>query len=314
MPAKRRKTRQRAGTSAGATRAASRKAPSRKSATRKTAGAKTARKKPASKRAPSTRAPSTRAPSTKVVAKPTQAGPTTPTPPGSSPVDRILARLESLGNDARRRHNTKAGAPDNQFGVKLGDIRVIANAVKSDHALALCLWDTANVEAQLLATLILTPALLSAEQIDAMTRSTTCSQVADWLNSYVVSQHPEKESLRRKWMKDRDRWAARAGWHLTASRINKGAGSTPNAGDSADELDPAALLDRIEKELASALPEVQWTMNNTLAAIGIRHPELRARAVTIGEKIGLYRDWPVSKGCTPPYVPVWIDAMTRRAR
>ena len=31
-----------------------------------------------------------------------------------------------------------------------------------------------------------------------------------------------------------------------------------------------------------------------------------------GEEIGLYRDWPVSRGCTPPYVPVWVEAMVKR--
>ena len=61
-----------------------------------------------------------------------------------------------------------------------------------------------------------------------------------------------------------------------------------------------------------AMPEVQWTMNNTLAAIGIHRPRLRRRAIAIGEKIGLYRDWPVSKGCIPPYVPVWVEAMVKR--
>jgi len=217
-------------------------------------------------------------------------------------VKEILAQLKSLGNDARRAHNTKAGAPDNQFGVKLGDIRVIAKQIKMDHELALKLWDTGNVEAQLLATLIIKPKSLSADQLDKLTRSTTCAQVADWLNSYVVAEHPEKEALREKWMKAKDRWAARAGWHFTASRVNKGA----------DGLDLPALLDRIEKEMPKALPEVQWTMNNTLAAIGIREAKLRKRAVAIGEKIGLYRDWPVSKGCTPPYVPVWVDFMVKR--
>ena len=64
--------------------------------------------------------------------------------------------------------------------------------------------------------------------------------------------------------------------------------------------------------MASADPEVQWTMNNTLGAIGIHHPKLRQRAIALGEKIGLYRDWPVSKGCTPPYVPVWVEAMVKR--
>jgi 3-methyladenine DNA glycosylase AlkD len=103
-------------------------------------------------------------------------------------------------------------------------------------------------------------------------------------------------------MKAKDRWAARAGWQLTASRVNK----------DADGLDLGALLDRIETEMPKARPEVQWTMNNTLGAIGIKHAAHRRRAIGIGEKIGLYRDWPVSKGCTPPYVPVWVEAMVKR--
>jgi 3-methyladenine DNA glycosylase AlkD len=214
----------------------------------------------------------------------------------------VLAQLKSLGDEARRKHNTKAGAPDNQFGVKLGDIRAIAKQIKTDHELALELWDTGNVDAQLLATLIIKPGSLSAVELDTLTRSTTCAQVADWLNAYVVAQHPAQDALREKWMQDKDRWAARAGWNLTASRVNKAVGG----------LDVAALLDRIEKELPNASPEVQWTMNNTLAAIGIQHPAHRKRAIAIGEKIGLYRDWPVSKGCTPPYVPVWIEALVKR--
>ena len=219
-------------------------------------------------------------------------------------VNEILKKLESLGNEARRKHNTKAGAPDNQFGVKLGDIRTLAKKTKADQKLALELWNTGNVDAQLLATILIKPAELTADEVDKLTRSTTCAQVADWLNSYVVAEHPDKEKLRVKWLKDKDRWALRAGWHFTASRVNKGA----------DDLDLGKLLDRIEREMPKADPAVQWSMNNTLGAIGIHHAALRQRAVAIGEKIGLYRDWPVSKGCTPPYVPVWVEAMVKRQK
>jgi hypothetical protein len=83
-----------------------------------------------------------------------------------------------------------------------------------------------------------------------LTRSTTCAQAAEWLNSYVVAQHPEKEALRDKWMKAKDRWAARAGWHLTAGSINK-----CTATKGADGLDlPAAQREPIGAECHSGLP------------------------------------------------------------
>ena len=213
-----------------------------------------------------------------------------------------LKQLKALGNEKVRAQNAKSGAGDNQFGVSLGDIRTLAKKIKTDHELALSLWETGNVDAQFLATLLIQPKKLSANEMDRMVRSITFVRVADWLNSYVVRQHPDKEALRQKWMAADDRWAARAGWDLTAERVAK----------SPDGLDLPALLDRIESEMADADPEVQWTMNNTLATIGIHFPKLRKRAIAIGEKIGLYRDWPVSKGCTPPFAPIWINYMVSR--
>jgi 3-methyladenine DNA glycosylase AlkD len=53
-------------------------------------------------------------------------------------------------------------------------------------------------------------------------------------------------------------------------------------------------------------------MNNTLAAIGIHHPEHRARALAIGEALGVYRDYPTPPGCTSPFAPIWIGEMVRR--
>ena len=81
---------------------------------------------------------------------------------------------------------------------------------------------------------------------------------------------------------------------------------------SPEGLDLRGLLDRIESEMAGADPEVQWTMNNTLAAVGIHFPKLRKRAIAIGETLGIYRDYPCSKGCTSPFAPIWIKAMVSR--
>lgn len=213
-----------------------------------------------------------------------------------------LAQLNALGSEKMRLQNKKHGAGDNQFGVRLGDIRTLAKQIKTNHELALALWETENIDARLLAILLLKPKNLSAAELDRMVRSAGFVQVADWLNAYVVPNHPGKELLRQEWLADQDPWAARAGWSLTSQRINK----TP------DGLDLPAMLDRIEVEMPAAAPEVQWTMNYCLAGIGIHFPEHRERAIAIGESLGIYRDYPVSKGCTSPFAPIWINEMVSR--
>ena len=197
-----------------------------------------------------------------------------------------LFELEALGNEEMYAQNAKSGARDKQFGVKLGDIREVAKRIKTNHDLALELWGSDIVEARLLATLIIKPMLLSQEELGQMVKSATFIPVADWLNAYVVKKYPQKEALRQQWMKSTDPMTARAGWNLTALRIAK----------SPDGLDVKALLDRIESDMSNADSEVQWTMNNTLAEIGIHVPEQRERALSIGERLGVYRDFPVSKG------------------
>jgi 3-methyladenine DNA glycosylase AlkD len=212
-----------------------------------------------------------------------------------------LAELKSKGNEKVRAHNKKYGAGD-QYGVPLGEIRKMAAKIKTNHELALALWKTGNADAQLLAILVMKPKDLSASELDQLVRSVNFSHVADWLSSYVIKNHPDKETLRQKWMADDDRWAARAGWALTSARIGK----------NPEGLEMPALLDRIESEMADAAPEVQWTMNYCLAGIGIHFPKLRKRAIAIGESLGIYRDYPVSKGCTSPFAPIWINEMVSR--
>lgn len=213
-----------------------------------------------------------------------------------------LARLEALGHEKVRERNRALGAGDDQFGVRLGDVRKLAKEIRTDHDLALALWETGNVDARLLAILLMQPKRLARDELDRLVRSARLAQVADWLNAYVVKVYPDKEALRQAWLEADDPWAARAGWNLTAERVAR----------SPDGLDLSALLGRIEAEMATAAPETQWTMNNCLAGIGIHHADHRDQAIAIGEALGVYRDYPVPKGCTSPFAPIWIGVMVRR--
>lgn len=213
-----------------------------------------------------------------------------------------LATLKLLANEKMFAQNVKNGAGKNQFGVRLGDIRKLADKIKKDHELALELWKTGNVEGRLLATMIIQPKKLSVKELDELANSIDFVQEAEWFNAYVVKEHPQKDSLREKWMASKNIWAARSGWSLMAGRVVR----------DPEGIDMAKLLDRIAKEMPKAPREVQWTMNTTLAQIGINFPKLRKRAIDLGESMGIFRDYPVSKGCTSPFAPIWINEMVKR--
>ena len=218
-------------------------------------------------------------------------------------LDEVLTRLRALRNDTTWGVNERAGAGGQQFGARMGDIRALAKAIKVDHALALELWATGIADARFLAILILKLNGMSIAEVEALLRSNAFIPVSDWFNSYVLKQHPDKESLRERLMDDPQPIAARAGWSLTAERVAK----------AAEGLDLAALLSRLEVEMPKAPEVVQWTMNNTLAGIGINHAGHRARALEIGERLGIFRDYPTPRGCTSPFAPLWIGEMVRRA-
>ncbi len=217
-------------------------------------------------------------------------------------VDEVVDELRTLGNPKVRAMSHRQGVGDHQFGVQMGQLRAIAKRIKVDHPLALSLWETGIFEAMLLSTLLMSPKQICHDDVDRMMAGVPTSQVADWFISYVIKLHPSKEALRTKWMQSEQAMCARAGWSLTTERVSK----------NPEGLDLSGLLDRIELEMGSA-PEVsQWTMNYCLAEIGIRYPEHRERAILIGETLGVYRDFPTSKGCTSPFAPTWINAIVNR--
>lgn len=207
-----------------------------------------------------------------------------------------LERLASLSDPARLAFNEKHGFKGEQYGLKTGDLRKVAKEIKRDHALALELWATKNLDAQMLAVLVCTPKELSTRELGAWVKAAKYSWLADWLNNYVVAKHPDREALRLKWLDVKDPMQQRSAWHLTGARVQK----------DSEGLDLDALLDRIEAELEGAKPAAQWTMNACLAHIGAQSTKHRKRAIAIGESIGLYRDYPTPKGCTSPFAPEWI--------
>lgn len=114
--------------------------------------------------------------------------------------DEVMSKLAGLGNEGVRRQNAKRGAEGNYFGVKTGDLRSLAKSIKANPELARELWKGENIDAMLLATLLMKPKQLSIQDVDDLVRAVNFYQVGDWLSTNVVKLHPEKETRREVWM------------------------------------------------------------------------------------------------------------------
>ncbi len=199
----------------------------------------------------------------------------------------------------------------NTENTKLGDIKKIAREIKKDHDLAMQLWSNGNLYPRLLAVLIMDKKLLTQDVIDRLTEDLQIHemqerlQIIDWLLANQLTKNKKTVALLDSWEKAPSPLLRRLFWYYQA-RL-RWTGQTPPA----NTID---LLNALETDMVNAEPEVQWAMNFTAAQIGIFQSEHRARCIALGERLGLYKDDPVPRGCTPDYLPEFIRVQAAKLK
>ncbi len=191
----------------------------------------------------------------------------------------------------------------NAQGTRLGDIKKRGKAIKVDHDLALELWSIGGYHPRLLATLIFDKKLLSQELLEDLAADmlghieSERNQLADWLMANQLMKDKQAIALMLTWQTSPSPMLCRLFWYYQA-RL-RWTGQTPPDNS-------AELVDAIERDLMNAPPEVQWAMNFCAGQIGIHEPKYRSRIIKFGKQAGLYKDDPVSRNCTPSYLPEFI--------
>ncbi|MDO5373077.1 MAG: DNA alkylation repair protein [Corynebacterium glutamicum] len=219
----------------------------------------------------------------------------------STLVESTLASLKELEDPKILAVNERHG---DDHAVNLTKLRAVAKELKKNQPLARELWATNDTAARLVALLICRPKEFDQSELDSMILEARTPKVLDWLINYVVKKNPHWNDLRVLWLEDAAENVAVAGWALnTHAVITK-----------PDALDDSEILDTIEAQMKTAEPRVQWSMNECLAQIGIHRPELRDRAIAIGERLEVLKDYPTPPNCTSPFAPIWIEEMVRRQK
>ena len=185
------------------------------------------------------------------------------------------------------------------------EIRTIAKEVGKSPGLAAHLWKHGGFSARMLSLLILDLKAVDVPSVERMIAdlegvadAKEQSQLLDWLIANVIMKKAALKNAAAKWRDDRSTLRQRVFWSVQARSVRA----------ENRELNER-LLEHIERELPAAGEKVQWNMNWCAAQIGIADERLRSRCIALGERLGLYRDYPVSKGCTSPYLPDWIGSV-----
>lgn len=199
----------------------------------------------------------------------------------------------------------------NTASTKMGDLKHIAKTVKINHELALELWSSGAYLPRLLAVLIMDKKKLTQELIDALDNDLQKhsfdekNHVMEWLMANQLTKDKKTIALMESWENSPSALQRRTYWYYQARMRWTGQTPLPNT---------AELLSKIERNIASESPEVQWAMNFTAAWIGVYDERYRNRCVEIGERTGLYKDEVVPRGCTPNYLPAFIEIETNKRK
>lgn len=184
------------------------------------------------------------------------------------------------------------------------EIRTIAKEQGKNAELAAYLWKNGGFSARMLSLLILDLKAVDVPCIERMISDLDAadgkeqSQLLDWMIANVIMKKAALKNETAKWRDDPSTLRQRVFWSVQARSVR-----------AENHALNEELLEHIERALPAASEKVQWNMNWCAAQIGIADERLRARCIALGERLGLYRDYRVSKGCTSPFLPIWIGAV-----
>ena len=220
-------------------------------------------------------------------------------------VKSILSELKPLVNETSKKVYFKQGIQEEVWGIKMGDLRKLAKRIGLHTELAWELWNTKIYELRILALSIFDGRNLNEQDLIKLITSTDTKVLIDEYAFSLDAQRNDQLERMDAWFKHNDPRVRHTAWNLAIVLNNSNQLAFNQRSD---------FVNRIEHELLDQDHNTQFTMNRLLCEIGIRYDDLTDRCVSVGERLGLYREMKVAKGCTSLYAPAWIEVGRRNRK
>ncbi len=220
----------------------------------------------------------------------------------------VMDYLESKGSEQTRKIYRNHGAPNNFYGVKVGDLKPIQKKEKNNQALALELYSTGNSDAQYLAGLIADPKAFSKEEFKQWALEAGWYMVSEYAVAWNLAESPLCMDICKEWINSNDEKLQECAWAALGAYL----GYAKN-----EEIDLAfhkGLIQRIEKEIHQAGNRTKYCMNGYVIALGGAFPELTEECKSVGDRIGKVEVFMGNTSCKVPVIRPYLENMEKRGR
>lgn len=223
--------------------------------------------------------------------------------------DDVMRKLEALGSEQTKKVLAKHGAKDPFFGAKITDVKKeIVRPIKTNHELALRLYNTGNSDAMYLAGQIVDSNIITKNQLQSWVEKAYWYYLSEYAVAWVAAESRYGWHLALEWIDNSTENIAAAGWATLSSLVT----FKPDS-----ELDINALqnlLLRVEKQISKAQNRVRYTMNGFVIAVGCCVVELNPHAKEIANTIGKITVEMGGTSCKVPHAPDYIKKVEAKGK
>jgi len=223
-------------------------------------------------------------------------------------VNQIMTELKKKGSAQTRKTYARHGAPDEMFGVKVGDLKPIAKRIKGEQQLALDLYDTGNSDAMYLAGLVADGARMNKTQLNAWAKQASWYMLSEYTVPGVVAESPHALAMAKKWMKSKQESIAGCGWCTYTFYLS----ITPD--EEIDLAEVKQLLKEVGSKIHAEPNRVRHCMNGFVIAVGSFVKPLLKQAKQTAKKIGPVAVDMGDTACKTPLATEYIDKVESMGR
>jgi len=193
-------------------------------------------------------------------------------------ISAVLAWLEKTGSPKAAAGLARYGLPtDNAYGISVGTLRAYAKQIGRDHELAMKLWQSGSLDAQILASFIADPKQLTLAQMNAWCRDFDNWGTTDTACFALFDRSPLAWKTVAPWVKQKGEFQKRAGFVMIACLA------------AHDKAAPDAafmkFLPMIEKGASDERNFVKKGVSWALRHLGHRNAKLHAAAMKTATKL-----------------------------